>query len=269
MDLREYLFEPLGANSFTARLTAAEPGILAGMSNALGQASVLDLTVLSSAGEGSRLLPGTCVLEVSGNAEQIARAEEQLLACVGKPSGVATAAAAFCDAARGRARIVCGAWKKVGVEVRQSLRAAIAVGGAGIRLVDEPFVYIDKNYVRMFSGIAEVVGRACSMNGRVVAVQLRGETGPIFEEAWAACCAGARILMVDTGKVEDLRAVVETAVQRGFRDRTKIAFGGSVTPERLQEVIAAGADIIDIGRAIIDAPLIDFRFDVQVNTATN
>jgi len=43
----------------------------------------------------------------------------------------------------------------------------------------------------------------------------------------------------------------------------KIAFGGNVTAQRLEEVVAAGADIIDIGRAIIDAPILDFRLDVQ------
>jgi nicotinate-nucleotide pyrophosphorylase (carboxylating) len=69
--------------------------------------------------------------------------------------------------------------------------------------------------------------------------------------------------MVDTGSVEDLREVVEEARRQGFRQRVKIAFGGSVTAQRLEEVVAAGADIIDIGRAIIDAPILDFRLDVQ------
>jgi nicotinate-nucleotide pyrophosphorylase (carboxylating) len=75
--------------------------------------------------------------------------------------------------------------------------------------------------------------------------------------------AGAGVLMVDTGSVEDLCEVVETARRQGFRQRVKIAFGGGVTAQRLEEVVAAGADIIDIGRAIIDAPIIDFRLDVQ------
>ena len=148
-------------------------------------------------------------------------------------------------------------------EVRKQLREAIAVGGAGMRLVDEPFVYLDKNFVRMFAGISEVVGRAYSMNGRVVAVQIRGETGPIVEEAVLACRAGAGVLMVDTGSVKDLLEVVEATHRHGFRQRVKIAFGGGVTAERLEEVVAAGADIIDIGRAIIDAPIVDFRLDVQ------
>jgi len=263
MDVRLYLFEPLNGQLFAANLTAAESGILAGTTFALNRASELGLSVLTHIPDGSDLQPGVCVLSLRGTAEQIARAEEELLGCVGKPSGVATASRRFAGLAGGRARIVCGAWKKVVPEIRKQLREAIAIGGACVRLLDEPFVYLDKNFVRMFAGITEVVGRAHSMNGRVVAVQIRGETGPIVEEAVLACRAGAGVLMVDTGSVKDLLEVVEATHRHGFRQRVKIAFGGGVTAERLEEVVAAGADIIDIGRAIIDAPIVDFRLDVQ------
>ena len=263
MDVRAYLLEPLNGQIFDACLTAAESGILAGTAIAINRASDLGLSLLSHLPDGSDLKPGTCVLSIQGTAEQIARAEEELLGCIGKPSGVATAASRFAALARGRARIVCGAWKKVAPEIRKPLREAIAVGGAGMRLLDEPFVYLDKNFVRMFEGVAEVVARAHSMNGWVVAVQIRGETGPIAGEAAAACNAGARVLMVDTGNVEDLLDVVDAANRHGFRQEVKIAFGGGVTSEILEEVVRGGADIIDIGRAIIDAPILDFRLDVS------
>ena len=42
----------------------------------------------------------------------------------------------------------------------------------------------------------------------------------------------------------------------------RIAFAGGVTGLTLDDVIAAGADIVDVGRSVIDAPLLDFRFDV-------
>jgi len=263
VDVRAYLLEPLDGKRFFARLTAAEPGLLAGMACTASRASDLGLTVLDSLPDGSKLFPGRCILRVEGTAEQIARGEEELLACVGKPSGVATAAAAFTALAGGRVRIACGAWKKVVPEVRKSLRDAIAAGGAGIRLIDEPFVYLDKNFVRMFCGISEVVCRAHTIDGRVVVVQLRGDTGSIEGEALAAFNTGAGVLMVDTGRVEDLKAVIEAAELHGFRNSVRIAFGGGITSEWFDEVIAAGPDIIDIGRAIIDAPLLDFRFDVE------
>ncbi|MCG0275185.1 MAG: hypothetical protein L5655_03345 [Thermosediminibacteraceae bacterium] len=182
---------------------------------------------------------------------------------IGKASGVATAAAEMVDKARGRIRVVCGAWKKVPPEVRQDLRQAIAVGGAGIRIVDEPFVYLDKNYVRMFGGVGPAVRRARKLEGRVVVVQLRGEEAPLTEEAKEAVAEGANILMVDTGKLQDLVLVNEVASKEGFREKIRLAFSGGVTRDELDEIIAAGADIVDVGRAIIDAPLLDFTLDVK------
>ena len=70
--------------------------------------------------------------------------------------------------------------------------------------------------------------------------------------------------MVDTGNVEDLLEVVEAATGAMVSgSEVKIAFGGGVTSQILEEVVRGGADIIDIGRAIIDAPILDFRLDVS------
>lgn len=209
------------------------------------------------------MLPGTKVLEAFGSAEKVVRAEEILLGAVGKPSGVATSAAAIVARA-GHTKVVCGAWKKVSPAVRAELRQAIATGGVGIRITDRPFVYLDKNYIRMFGNVSRAVKRAKSFDPvRLVAVQLRGEGQPIAVEASAAAACGAEIVMIDTGCLEDL-LVVKKAVETGrWRDQVKLAFGGGVTLENVAEVAAAGADIVDVGRAIIDAPLLDFSLDVE------
>lgn len=269
MDVRAFLFQPLSGNSYTAELSATESGILAGAAYARSRAAEIGLHLEMFLPDGEKLTAGTSVIRLRGTAEQIARGEEELLACVGKPSGVATAAARFCALARGGILITCGAWKKVLPEVRRALREAIAIGGAGIRLVNEPFVYLDKNTVRMFADISSAVRTAGRIEGRTVAVQLRGDTGPIAEDARKAFAAGAGVLMVDTGNIEDLRAVCATACNEGFRDRIRIAFSGGVTEATLEEIIAAGADIVDVGRAIIDAPLLDFRLDVTARHRTS
>ncbi|HBT48243.1 MAG TPA: nicotinate-nucleotide pyrophosphorylase [Peptococcaceae bacterium] len=263
MDPRDFLFAPLAGNLFILEIIARQQGILAGTGKLQATAQELGLELEWIASEGMKLEKGTCICRARGDAWQIARAEEQLLGCIGKASGVATAAAEMVNRAQGRVRIVCGAWKKVPAEVRQDLRRAIATGGAGIRIVDEPFVYLDKNYVRMFGGIGLAVRRARALEGRVVVVQLRGEGAPLVEEAREAAGEGAHILMVDTGKYEDLVLVREVALKENFRERVKLAFGGGVKKEDLDGVIAAGADIVDVGRAIIDAPLLDFSLDVK------
>ncbi len=262
MDIRTYLFEPLTGELFVAEISAVESGILCGTEHARSRAAALGLNLESVAPEGSLLHSGSPILRLIGCAEDIARGEEELLACVGKASGVATAASKLLAQANGNVRIVCGAWKKVSPELRQCLRHAIAVGGAGIRLLDQPFVYLDKNYVRMFGSVKRAVERARGIDGRTIAVQVRGDTNLIAEEATQALNAGARVIMVDTGNVADLRIVVEVVSRKGFRRHVKIAFAGGINSSSLDEVVEAGADIVEVGREIIDASILDFRFDV-------
>ncbi|MGB9662475.1 MAG: nicotinate-nucleotide diphosphorylase [Moorellaceae bacterium] len=260
--MRDFLFAPLTGCLYVFEITAREPGVLAGTQKLQATAKELGLDLEWQAEEGSKLEEGTCVCRARGDAWQVTRAEEELLGCIGKTSGVATAAAEMVVQARGRARVVCGAWKKVPQEIRRDIRQAIATGGAGIRLVDDPFLYLDKNYVRLFGGIGPAVRRARELQGRIVVVQLRGEAGSLEQEVLEAGREGAHILMVDTGKVEDLARVRDIVLKEGLRDRIKLAFGGSVNRSNLDRVIDAGADIIDVGRAIIDAPLLDFSLDV-------
>ncbi len=102
------------------------------MTLALDHTSDLGLAILAYPPYGSLLKPGACALRVQGAAEQMARAEEELLGLLGKPSGVATAANHFATLAGARARIVCVAWKKVAPEIRKQLREAIWVAGAAV-----------------------------------------------------------------------------------------------------------------------------------------
>lgn len=261
-DVRESLLAPLAGRTYVIEVSARQTGILAGSSRLLEKAAKLRLGVEWVAQEGCRLDAGARVCRMNADALQATRAEDHLLGVIGKVSGVATAAARFVALAQGRARIVCGAWKKVAPEIRQDLREAIRIGGAGIRLVDEPFLYLDKNQVRLFGGVAAAVRAGRQFPNRSVVVQLRGEGRPLIQEADEAVREGADILMVDTGNLEDLVALKGAVAAGKISGDIPIAFGGGVHTGNLQDAIAAGADIIDIGRAIIDAPLLDFRLDV-------
>lgn len=263
MELREFLFAPLGRHKFEFVVSAREPGRFSGASRLVQLAEELGVRVEWAAREGVPLSAGLPVLRGRGTGEQVAAAEEVLLGVIGKPSGVATAAAEFVRRGGGQ-RVVCGAWKKVAPETRTALRQAIATGGAAIRVSEEPFIYLDKNYVRMFGGVGPAVSRAKEfIPGRLVVVQLRGETKPVADEAGEAAGAQAEVIMIDTGRMDDLRIAVDAAKRGGWRERTRIAFAGGVTLDRLAEAVAAGADVVDVGRAIIDAPMLDFRLDVQ------
>lgn len=262
MELREFLFEPLRDRRYTFVIRAREKGILSGTAKLQELAADLEIEVIAAAQEGFILTPGAVVFAAKGHAEMVARAEELLMGAIGKPSGVATAAAEIVKEAN-PVKVVCGAWKKVSQAVKGELRQAVMASGAGLRMSEQPFVYLDKNYIRMFGGVSKAVTRAKRYDeSRLVVAQLRGELGDIVEEARSAVEAGAGILMVDTGLLKDLKAILAAAEAGGWRNKVQIAFAGGVSPEELNQVIRVRPDIIDVGRAILDAPLLDFSLDV-------
>jgi len=263
LELREFLFEPLKDKTFSFKITAKEAGILSGVGKLKELAAQIGLEVLAVAEEGEELVPGKAVLKAKGNAEMVAQAEELLLGAIGKPSGVATAAAAIVKQA-GQVKVVCGAWKKVSQAVKDELRQAALTGGAGQRISDKPFIYLDKNYIRMFGDVHTAVSRARSFDAeRLIVAQIRGETQNIVEEARAAVGAGAGILMVDTGLRADLEAVKHVAEVEGWRENIQLAFAGGVVMEDLEKIVALKPEIIDVGRAILDAAMLDFSLDVE------
>lgn len=266
MELREFLFTPLGKQQFDFAIWAKETGIFAGATELTLAAKRLGLLVEWVAPEGYRLRHGSCVFRGRGEGYSIARAEELLLGLIGKPSGVATIANSFVKEAAGRVNVVCGAWKKVDPSIRKELRKAIAIGGVGIRLTEEPFIYIDKNYVRMFGGVDASVKRAKAFSERrVISVQIRGEMMPIREEALMAIKAGADILMIDTGELNDLIAAKKALDTVTICKTIKLAFSGGIKLGELQPIIDAGTHFVDVGRAIIDGILLDFSLDVRWN----
>jgi nicotinate-nucleotide pyrophosphorylase (carboxylating) len=73
---------------------------------------------------------------------------------------------------------------------------------------------------------------------------------------------GANIIMIDTGRRGDIEKIDTMLKRERLRHRVKVAFGGSITIEDLGDLKNRPVDIIDIGRAIVDGPLLDLRMDV-------
>ncbi|MCG8588259.1 MAG: nicotinate-nucleotide pyrophosphorylase [Proteobacteria bacterium] len=245
-------------------VSATQPGRVAGLelldlaAQGLDDAGVWKPLV----GEGSDVAPGTPLVEVRGRAAALALAEDHVLGPLGWASGVATRAARIVAAAPGKLRIVCGGWKKLPAALKPLLRAGLAAGGVAPRLVDGDFLYVDKNAVRMLGGVRAAIDAGRRVGHGPVSVQVRS-----LEEARAAAAAGAGIVMVDSSSLDVLARVHAGLASDGIREDLVLAFGGGVQLERLAAVAAAGADVVDIGREILDAPLLDLRFDVQAGAA--
>ena len=149
------------------------------------------------------------------------------------------------------------------MEIKEMVRQALRDGGVGVRISDAPFVYLDKNYVRILGGVKSAIEQALALK-RLVVVQIRGETKAINEEAIDAVHAGAGIIMVDTGRWEDAAEVIKILKERELRSQVRIAFAGDISLDEreLESLSELELDAIDIGYAILDGACLPMRFDV-------
>jgi len=261
-DIRDEILLSVAEKTLTARIIAEDEGLVVGIRAMEGAARHLGLLIRHVAEEGSSVKPGDEIARFEGRPKQIVMAEEQLMGLMAKPSGIATATRRFVDKAGERPRIVSGAWKKMPPDQKEMIRRAVVQGGASCRMTNQPFLYLDKNYVRMLGGIRPCLNAMSGFNGYLRVVQIRGDYGHIDLEAVEAVEHGADIVFIDTGQINDLSTVIAKLKGMGYRERVKIAFGGGVQLEDLDTLKGMDVDILDIGRPIIDAPLLDMKMEV-------
>lgn len=243
---------------FRAVVEACEPGTIAGTgfvdpASSLGEGGTWRLLVA----EGDVVAAGQPLIELIGHAARLGIAEDHVLGPLGFASGIATRARQFRAAAPPGLSIACGGWKKLPLALKPLLRAGLAVSGILPRLVDGDFVYVGKNAVIMLGGVDQAIAAGRAVGHGPVAVQVK-----LVAEAVSAVGSGAGIIMVDTADLADLAAVHAELNRLGLRDGVRLAFGGGVRLQDLGPAGAAGADAVDVGRAILDAPLLDLRMRV-------
>lgn len=260
-DLRDEILRSAAGKQVVASVVADDSGVLAETGAVASEARRLGLDLQRIRADGA-ILKGDEIARFAGSAKQIVSAEDVLIGLMAKASGIATAARRFVDRAAGRPKIVSGAWKKMPASQKDAIRRALAIGGASCRISDHPFVYLDKNYLRILGGITASLAAVAGLTDYEKVVQLKGRYQDIAREACAAVAAGADLLHIDTAQPDDVTHVSDALTRLGLRRRVRIAFGGNVRLEDMDRLKALDIDILDIGRQIVDAPLLDMRMEV-------
>jgi nicotinate-nucleotide pyrophosphorylase (carboxylating) len=262
-DLRDQLFLSIQEKLFKAEVVANNCGILANTKRAVLFVNELGCELLSCLEDGTAVQPGDVILSFRGTPKSVAMAEDRVLGSMMVPSGYATRARQLQLLAGNDLKVVCGGWKKLPQELKPGLHAALTAGRIGMRMVEGPFVYIDKNYVRMFGGVRKALEAGTQFTDHKTVIQIRGEYQSIAEETHEAVLGQASVLMVDTGSLKDLKEVLQILDQLNVRPNFKVAFAGNVTEETLLLLRHMPVDLVDVGASILNAPLLDMRVDVK------
>jgi nicotinate-nucleotide pyrophosphorylase (carboxylating) len=261
-DPRLHIFAGIADATVTAAVLADDSGNVTAIAEAIDSAEGLGLTVRDAVDDGARVTPGDQILRITGSPYQVALAEERLIGILAKPSGIATATRRFVERANGRVRIVSGAWKKLPFSQKEMIRSAILAGGAQPRIAEWPFAYLDKNFVRMLGGPLRTLAAVDGLDGFTRIIQLGRDGVGLVADAVDAALAGANVIFIDTGHRADVERVAGALGEEGVRDRVAIAFGGGIRLEDIDHLAGMDIDILDIGRPIVDAPLLDLRLTV-------
>jgi len=261
-DIRDLIFLKVKEMKFLAEITSQRYGMLSGIHWFQGACRNLGIDLEECKKNGTKVRPSEVIAVLRGNPKQMALAEEELIGWIAKSSGIATAAWEAKAAAGRRLKVVSGAWKKMPVPIKDLIRQAILDGGIYYRISEKPFIYLDKNYVKILGGVKEALLSVKNLKRFTKIIQLKSRGKRLCQEALVASQLGVHIIMIDTGQQEDIKMVDLVLREQGLRRKVKIAFGGNIKIEDLKKFREFPVDIVDIGKAIVDAPLLDMRMDI-------
>jgi nicotinate-nucleotide pyrophosphorylase (carboxylating) len=265
-DIRDIIFVSIREKKYIAHISAQGEGILSGIEWLKKACKNLGLHLKKCKKNGARVRPAEIIATLEGSAKQMALGEEELIGWISKASGIATAAWKAKKAAGKDLKVVCGAWKKMPLPIKDLVRQAIADGGIPYRMADIPFLYLDKNYVKVLGGVGKTLQSVKNLKEHILVIQLKGEGEDLLREAVLAAQGGGNIIMIDTGRKEDIVKIDSRLRAKGLRDRVQIAFGGNIGINDLTDLKKLSVEIIDIGQAVVDAPLLDMRMDITAET---
>jgi len=262
-DIRDIIFATVCDRCYTARIIAEHDGIVSGVGRLRDLLTAQGIRADILVADGGGIHAGETIATLSGTPKQIAVAEESVIGVLAKFSGIASAARRATELAGPELKVVCGAWKKMPAEIKTAVREAITHGKAAFRITDEPFLYLDKNFVRMLGGIEATLQAVAGVTDKLKVIQMKGSSGDLVSEALSAVRHGADIIMVDTGRLDDFTLVDKALRDAGCRDKVRLAFAKGIRVESIGELKNRGIDILDIGVAIVDAPLLDMKLEVE------
>ncbi len=262
-DIRDDIFKEIIHKEYSAKIVANDKGIIAGCTVARQEAEQLGLNIIHWQKDGTPVTAGDKIASFTGTPRQIAMAEEVLIGHMAKPSGIATAAKKFVDKSGGQTNIVSGSWKKMPFRMKDIIRNAVSTGGAAVRISDAPFIYLDKNYIKMLGGISGCLRATEHLRSRKRVVQIHGHFGSISSEACEAAESGSDIIFIDTGRIDDAIDVIQVLKEKNLRQQVQIAFAGGIRLQDIDRLKGLDIDFLDVGRSIVDAPLLDMRIEVD------
>ncbi len=236
-------------------LAARQSGVVAGLDFSMTAFRLMDPRIQfeTRLPDGSRIVPGDIIAEISGPARGILTAERVALNFLSHLSGIASATASIVDAVAGtRARICCTRKTMPGLRAAQKYALRVG-GGSNHRFGLDDAVLIKDNHVAIAGGIRAAVEQARASVGHLVKIELEVDT---LEQLDQAMTLGVDAVLLDNMGPETLRQAVAIVAGRAVTEAS-----GRITPATAPAIAASGVDLISIGWLTHSVAVLDIGLD--------
>lgn len=271
--LRKFLEEDLGQGDVTtlvtvpsgtvveAEVTAKEPGVIAGLEEALTLLESFGLKANAQVSDGAKVKENAVVLKIVGDARAVLSVERTLLNLLTRMSGIATTTSRLIEKVRSagyETQIACT--RKVALGLLYFDKKAVMLGGGDThRMHLDDLILIKDNHLAIAGSVDQAVRKARKAVSFVKKIEVEVST---VNEASEAAKAGADIIMLDNFSPKRIREAVALLETEGFRNKVLIEASGGINEQNLPEFAAAGADIISLGELTDSAKALDMSLEV-------
>jgi len=202
--------------------------------------------------DGDQVIPGDILMDVTGNAQALLRAERVALNLVSLMSGVATATSGWVEALSGtRTRVRDTRKTAPGLRMLQKYAVRVA-GGVNHRMSLADAALIKDNHVVAAGGVVEAFEAVRSAYPDIP-VQVEVTTR---EQAQAVVSAGASDILLDNMPLDEMAAVV---AELGSAARFEASGGLSLS--EAAAIARTGVNYVAVGAITHSAPALDIALD--------
>jgi nicotinate-nucleotide pyrophosphorylase (carboxylating) len=208
--------------------------------------------------DGSKVVKGTVVMNVSGYARAILKAERTVLNIIMRMSGIATDTRRMVDLAKG---VTILATRKTAPGLRYFDKKAVVLGGGGThRMRLDELVLIKDNHIELISDPGKCVRLAKKNIGSSIKVECEARTK---EEALAAVAAEADAVMLDNFTPKQAQKTIREIRRMGLRNKVKIELSGGINQNSIRRYSKTKPDFISLGFITHSSKAINFSLEIM------
>lgn len=208
--------------------------------------------------DGSKVEKGAVVMNVSGYARAILKAERTVLNIIMRMSGIATETRRMVDLAKG---VTILATRKTAPGLRYFDKKAVVLGGGAThRMRLDDMVLIKDNHLVLVSDLGKCIRLAKKNVGSSIKVECEVRTK---EEALAAVAAEADTVMLDNFTPKQAQQTIRQIRRMGLRNKVKIELSGGINQNNIRQYSRTKPDFISLGYITHSSKTIDFSLEIM------